>query len=116
MTLRDLMNRHARTVLTRADHFGELVTYQFKSGAPDRVVRAVVDRQLRRPEGEGGARFVRNRATVFIPRHATDGVTSIERGGDKLLFAMELGGDEVVCRIDEIVDQDEAGFTVEVIG
>lgn len=114
MTLRDLMNRHARTVLTRIDHFGETVTYVFKAGG-SRQVRAVVNRLDVQPAGPGVSQIGRQTATVFIARHATDGVMSHTKG-DKLELALELGGDEVEARIVRVIDEDEGGFLLEVAG
>jgi hypothetical protein len=114
MTLRETMARHAR-VLTRADHNGELVTYQFKSGAPDRTFLAVVQRLGKQPVAPGAPQAVKNRALVFVPNDAIAGVQT-HVAGDTIAMAMVLGGQVVDARIIDVITQDEGGWTFEVQG
>lgn len=114
MTLRNTMARHARTVLTRMDQHGEIVTYRFKSGANDRAVRAVVDRLDIEAAQPGLTQGVaRQRATVAIPRSAEVGITSVSPG-DRIVLAMRLGDEAVSARVKRIVSQDEGMFVLEV--
>lgn len=117
MTLRDTMARHARTVLTRSDHFGETVTFRAKgapsNGSQDRDVRAVVDRLDIEPAMPEARQVGKLRAIVALPRHATTGITAVTPG-DRLLLAMRIGEAPSLARIKRIVSQDEGMFTVEV--
>lgn len=116
MNLRQLMARHARTVLVRKDHHGEDVLYQFKDGTPDRTITAVVNRQDIAPAQPGSVLEIGQRtAIVWIPRHETAGVLAIAPG-DRLELALRLGDEAVSARIRRVVSQDEAGFEVEVAG
>jgi hypothetical protein len=115
MTLRETMARHARTTLTRPDHFGEVVVYRFKSGAPDRTVRAVVNRLDIEPGAPNVPQVGRLRALVAIPFDATDGITTVAPG-DKIELALRLGAAAVVARVKRIESQDEGMFVVEVEG
>lgn len=108
-----MMKRHARGTLTRLDHHGEEVTYQFKDGSPDRVVRAVVDRQDSEPAAAGVRQVARLRALVAVPRDDTVGILKVTPG-DKILLAMRLGDDAVSARVRRIPSQDDALFTLEV--
>jgi len=107
------MARDARTVLTRPDHHGEQVTYRFKDGSPDRVVRAVVDRLDSEPAASGTREVATLRAVVAIPRDPTVGVESVEPG-DQVVLAMRLGGPAAAARVARIQSQDEGLFLLEV--
>lgn len=109
MTLRDMMARHARTTMVRADHFGESITYYAREG--DSVMcLAVVDRKQLEPMGSSAVRA----ADIFIPRHATDGVLAIANG-DQIEVALTEGGTPVLCRIAEVLSQDAGGFLLRVV-
>lgn len=113
MTLRETMARHARTTLTRPDHFGEEAVYLFKSGAENRTVRCVVERLDVEPGAPNVPQVARLRAVVAIPRDATVGVTTVVPG-DRLQLAMRIGSASVTTRIRRIVSQDEGMFLLEV--
>lgn len=117
MTLRETMARDARTVLTRADHFGETVTFRGKgapsNGSQDRSIRAVVNRFDVEPAAPDVRQVATLRAQVSIPNDATLGVTSVVPG-DRLVLSMRLGEAPVVVRIERILSQDEGMFEVEV--
>lgn len=113
MTLRDTMARDARKTLTRLDHFGEVVTYVFKSGAPDLAVNAVVDRLDIDTSDPNVVQVGRKRAHVAVPFHSTEGVTAFQQG-DRIRLAMRLGEDAVDARIKRIVSQDEGLWIFEV--
>lgn len=108
MTLRDMMARHARTTMVRADHFGESVTFHGRLGDVVTFL-AVVDRKQLETMGNSAVRA----ADVFIPRHATAGVEQIV-DGDELEVALVEGGTPVRCRIAEVLSADPGGFLVRV--
>lgn len=102
-----MMARHARTTLTRLDHYGEEILYV------DRTVRAVVERRDVEPlDGEMPA-IARLTCTVFIARDAVTGITAVAPG-DEVTLAMRLGDGDTVARVTRIISQDEGGFLVEV--
>lgn len=109
MTLRDMMARHARTQLVRADHFGESVTFHGREGDVVTFL-AVVDRKQLEQMGSSAVRA----ADVFIPRHATAGVEAIVPGDDLTVVLVE-GGAPVRCRIAEVLSADSGGFLVRVV-
>lgn len=110
MTLRDLMKLHARTTLTRLDHFGEEVIYHAKAGG-GRVVRCVVDRLGREPDVT--TKVARKRARIAIPVDELIGITKTVPG-DRIELAMVLDGPRVMTHVREILTQDEGMFEVEV--
>lgn len=112
MTLRELMARHARTTLTRPDHFGEEVIYLFKAGG-ERTVRCVVDRLDVEPGAPNVPQVARLRAVVAIPRDASVGVEAFVPG-DRIRMSMRLGAPAVTARVQRIVSQDEGMFLFEV--
>ena len=113
MTLRDLMNRHARSILGDASSgFAESITYRFQSGAADRTFNAIVKR-LDLQQIPGAPQVTKRRAHVEIPRHAADGVTAVV-AGDSVVVALRMGDTAAECRIRRVVAQDDALFVVEV--
>jgi hypothetical protein len=113
VTLRDLMARHARTVLVRADHHGEEVTYTFRAGG-SWIGQAVVDRLDLEPL-EGAPQVSVLMANVAIPRDV-DGVEGIPAvtPGDYVTCVLELGKAAARARVRWVVAQDEAMFLVRV--
>lgn len=115
MTLREIMQRHAQGPLVNPSHFGELVTYEFKDGSPERSFNAVVERLGIEAAQPGSVRFIGTRvAVVEFPRHATLGVESIA-DGDRIRVPMQVGEVPVSARIRKILTQDEAAWKVEVV-
>lgn len=114
MTLRDLMDLHARTTLVRADHFGETVTYVYRDDNDPKDIPAVVHRLGRQPARPGVPQGTRLVAHVFIPRDPTTGIAQFN-DGDKLLLAMRLGDEPRPCRIEQVLEEDEASYLFEVM-
>lgn len=112
MTLRELMARHARTTLTRLDHFGEEATYVFTNGTT-RTVRCVVDRLGRVPSAPNVPQIAKLRAHVAIPVDATVGITAYTPG-DKMELAMRLGAAPVTVKVTEPISTDEGMIVLEV--
>lgn len=111
MTLRDLMAQHAREV-TRLDHLGEPVTIHPVSGDPDRIVNAVVNRQVLEPYGDDPRDTATiQAATVFVSFQDLPFVDD----GDEITMPIRLGAAPVRCRIAEVVDSDELGWTLRVV-
>lgn len=114
MSLRGLMNRHARKILGDADRgFAEPVTYRFKSGDPDRTFNAVVKRFGLQASTPQTPQVSKRRANVEIPRDATAGVLVVAKG-DSIVLAMRIGDEPAECRISDVVAQDDALFVVQV--
>lgn len=114
MTLRGLMNLHARAILGNATNgVAESVTYRFKSGASDRTFNAVVKRFGLQASTPQTPQVAKRRAHVEIPRHATAGVVAVA-AGDAIVLAMRIGEEPAECRIRDIIAQDESMFVLEV--
>ncbi len=109
MTLRETIERHAKTVLNRADHFGESVTYTPLSG-PAVTVRVVVDRRDVEPM-EGNIRVGRLAAIVFVPKGS---LAAYPQPGDQITLPMQMGASATQARVTSVIEQDEGGCTVEV--
>lgn len=112
MTLREMMARHARTVLTRPDHFGEELQFQPPGDVDPVTVRATVDRLDLVPDEMAG-QVARRRARVAIPRDADVGVLAVP-AGSKVILPMRVGDDPVTAKVLRIISQDEAMFLLEV--
>ncbi|MBL8752266.1 MAG: hypothetical protein JNK15_03110 [Planctomycetes bacterium] len=106
------MARDARTILVRADHHGELVTYRFRAGGT-RQFLAVVNRLEKTGAAPGIEQISVLRAHVFVPRHATNGITQVTTG-DRIDLAMRIGDEVTTARVEDVLSQDEGGFLLEV--
>jgi hypothetical protein len=113
VTLRDLMNRNARSIFGDAVRgYAESITYRFKSGDPDRTFNAHVRRLELTPSTPQAPQVSKRRVHVEIARHATDGVTTIA-DGDAIFVSMRIGGTPTWCRIEKVLRQNSALFVVE---
>lgn len=114
MTLRDLMNRHARSILGDSrTGFAEPVTYRPKSGE-ERTFFATVQRlDLQQSTNLSAGKVQKRRARVEIPRHETDGVLAVAKG-DSIVLPIRIGDEPVECYIISVPAQDDALFVVEV--
>lgn len=112
MTLDDLLDRHARGILTDSRYVGEVVTLR-RAGAPDRQVRAVVDR-LGRQRDVDERLLSTSRAILFLPRDEAVGL-GVHQVGDEIVMAMAAGATPVRARIVNVEAADAGGLRVEVI-
>lgn len=108
MTLRQTMARHARTALTRLDHFGESVTRRRKNVADLAGLRVTI-RRLGRRRWEEGVQVAFYRAEVFVPAGLD------VQAADELLFPMVEGGESTPNRVDGLISSDANGSLWEVI-
>lgn len=114
MTLRGLMNRHARAILgNTTGGFAEPVVYRFHSGDPDRTFAAVVKRLDLQASTPLSGKVAKRRARVEIPRHATAGVLQVAKG-DSIVLPIRVGDEATECLIVSVPAQDDALFVVEV--
>lgn len=111
MTLRDLMKRHARTVLTSPEHHGEVAELYPAGGGTSRQVRVTIARKGR--QSSVGGEVLGHLAVVWIPNDATIGITQFVPG-DKIEFAMQEGGASAQHPMYDLAAHDAAGFLINV--
>lgn len=111
MTLRDLMKRHARTVLTSPAHHGEAATLYPAGGGASRQVRVTISRKGRQRTDDG--RITGLMAEVWIPNDASVGIVQFVPG-DEIEFAIVENGEAARHRLSELLGHDGAGFLVRV--
>ena len=81
---------------------GELVTYQ-PYGGTAKTFKAVVERRPTQADSTGGFSYTVKTMELWIPNDATDGMTEIQAGEDRVRFKKNLG------------DAQESEFTVQKI-
>lgn len=108
MNLRQTMARHASTVLTRLDHFGEQVR-RVRAGTDPIVVPVTINRRGREFDPQTGIRAAFRRAEVFTPAGYD------VKAADTLWFAMEEGDEETGNRVEALIRRDAGGSLWEVI-
>lgn len=88
-----------------SDSFGESVVYTPASGSPV-TINAVIVRVPQESAAEGQGTTVHIEA--FVRNDATYGVTTVNRGGDKISVSWKKGGTAADFKVVEILDQDAA--------
>ncbi len=106
MTLKTQLSIDAVKVYLNSDEFAETITYTPKNGSP-KSIKAVVIRGRLGAGGEDAGRILRNQCEVYIANDTTDGVTSVDKGDDKLDFPKLAGGVSVTWVVEDILSMDE---------
>jgi hypothetical protein len=89
----------------------EMIRYT-PNGAAERFINALVDRKRTVPAGEDGGRTLIDSGEITISRNETLGVSMITKGKDKVVLADVIGGKDVVFVVVDIIDQDDAVWTL----
>jgi hypothetical protein len=107
MTLKSDMVSDARNIFLNASEFAEQVSYTPFGGSP-KTIKAVVDRSRIDSNIQDSGRLVGKQAEIWIANHATDGVTSVNKGNDLVSMPnYNGGGTNVNWRVIEIIEKDE---------
>ncbi len=106
MSFKDSLSQDAGKVFLNSAEFAEDITYTPKAGAP-LAIKAVINRRRLDPAYEDTGRTLLNQAEISIANDASLGVTSINKGGDTVLFPETLGGAAVSWVVVDILKQDE---------
>ena len=97
----------ARNIFLNANEFAEQITYAPSGGVP-KTIKAVVDRSRVDSSVQDSGRLVGKQAEIWIANHATDGVTSVNKGNDVVSMPnYNEGGSSVNWRVVEIIHKDE---------
>jgi hypothetical protein len=86
--------------------FAEPVVYTPSTGAPV-TISAIVERGRIQTDAETGGRTVGKEIRISIARHATLGVLSIVKNGDKVSLPEVIGGASVSFIVADILTQDD---------
>ena len=106
MTFKSQLGQDAVNVFLNGNEFSEQVTYAPKGGSA-KLIYAIVTRQRISPAGEDAGRTLINQAEIMIANDATYGVTTINKGGDKVSLPERIGGTSIDWTVADILDQDE---------
>ena len=86
--------------------FAEDIAYTPKNGTP-KTIKAVINRKRLNPAAEDIGRVLVNQCEVFIAHDDTNGVSSINKGGDIVSFSENLGGSVIDWAVIDIFGQDD---------
>jgi hypothetical protein len=106
MSLKTQLKYDAMNCILNTDEFAEDITY-CPHGGTNKSIKALVERQRITPAGEDGGRTLVNNLEITIANDSTYGVTSINKGFDKVIIAKSVGGDNVTCVVADVLGQDE---------
>lgn len=106
MTLKSRLPEDAKEAFLNSDEFSELVTYTPSGGSP-KIIKAVVVRERLQADGPDQGRVLNRQAEIYIANHATDGVTSVDKGNDTVSFPVFVEGSAVAWKVVEVLGKDE---------
>lgn len=106
MTLKSQLPGDAKAAFLNSDEFSELVTYTPNGGSP-KIIKAVVVRERLQADGPDQGRVLNRQAEIYIANHATDGVTSVDKGNDTVSFPVFVEGSAVPWKVVEVLGKDE---------
>lgn len=113
MTLHDVIQADASAVFCNTDDFAEVVKYYPRTGTA-RSVNAIVIREALAVLPEDGDAVI-PLFEVHVANTATNGITSDELnlGGDRLEFAVRVGGATTRRTITKLLSHDEGMLVLE---
>lgn len=106
MSLKDQLKEDIKDCFLNSDEFAEEISYTSYGGSP-KTIKAIVDRQRINPAGEDTGRILTNEVEIAIANDETEGVASINKGKDTVVFPERIGGDDVTWFVADILKQDE---------
>ena len=106
MTLKSKLPEDAKGMFLNSDEFAELITYT-PNGESPKVIKALVVRERLQADGPDQGRVLNRQAEVYIANHATEGVTSVDKGNDTVSFPVFVEGSAVTWKVVEVLGKDE---------
>ena len=106
MSFKDQMTQDSVKAFLNSYEFAETITYTPKNGTA-KAIKAVINRKRINPAGEDVGRVLVNQSEVFIANDDTNGVSSINKGGDIVSFAESAGGAVIDRAVIDVLGQDE---------
>lgn len=107
MTFKSQMSVDMESVFLNTDEFAESIVYTPKNGVA-KTIPAIIDRVPVNSQGEDQARTLHKQAEIIIHNDATNGVTSIDKNGDKVTFPALPGGTAIDWDVISIMEATES--------
>ncbi len=107
MSFKTQLDSDMNSTFLRSDEFAERIVFTPKNGLP-KTMNAVVVRKRIEPSGQTPMRSPRKQCEVYIANNNESGVTSINKGNDKLNFPEYTGEDNVDWIVEDILNSDDS--------
>lgn len=107
MSFKDLMKRDAMDTIENSDEFAEAIVYTPYGGAA-KTISAIVIRNRIEPNSQDQNRSLVNQVIIEIANDLTSGITTINKGQDKVSLPALIGSSNSDWLIVDIVAQDDA--------
>lgn len=104
MAFKDLLKSDAQNVLFNPNEFGETIIYTAK-GELAKSIRARVNRFPLRISDYGGREYPQDMVEIYISSDATNGISDVTPGFDKVNLPVREGGEAVDLKVDRILAQ-----------
>lgn len=105
MTLKDQLKVDALNCFLNTNEFAEDIKYTPKGGV-QKTIKAVVNRKRLTPGGEESGRILQDQLEIYIANDSVYGASSINKGGDEVLFPEVLGSIDVNFIVVDILGED----------
>jgi hypothetical protein len=106
MTLKTKMAADTLQTFLNTNEFAEDITY-VPYGGTNKSIKAVLIRRGLDPAGEDTGRIMHNQVEIMIARDINYGMTSIKKGQDKVILPANIGGDDDIWLVVDILGQDD---------
>ena len=106
MSFKDNLKRDALNSFLNTNEFAEAISYTPKGGT-QKTIKAIVNRKRLNPASEDTGRILQNTIEIFIANDSVNGVTAINKGGDKVTLPEVIGGADVNYVVVDILGEDD---------
>lgn len=107
MTFKTKLDTDVANKFLNTDEFAELITYT-PYGGVEKSIKAIVTRKRLDPDSQDQGRLLSNQVEICIANDSAYGVTTINKGQDKISLPAVIGGSNSDWLIIDIVDHDSA--------
>ncbi|MEI8350091.1 MAG: hypothetical protein WCI77_08045 [Candidatus Omnitrophota bacterium] len=106
-TFKEILDNDVKNVFLNTNEFAESITFT-PYGGTAKSIKAIVQRSRLDPASEDTGRSLLNQAEIFIANDSVEGVTSINKGQDKVSLPATIGGSSSNWLVVDIIDHDSA--------
>ena len=106
MSFKSQLDDDAVNVFLNTDEFAESLVYTPYAGTPV-TIKAIIVRERIDPGSEDHGRILQNQSEIYIANDADEGITSVDKGRDKVSFPKLVGGTAVDWSVVDVLSKDD---------
>jgi len=113
MTFKSQLSIDAAKAFLNTDEFAKEITYKPKNGDSKNIKALIVRSRVDSAE-QGIGRIATNQAEIYIANDEIEGITSVDKGDDEVLFPEIIGGSNVWWVVIDILNMDKGMWHLQV--